>query len=153
MKTNIPIVRISRRAFLRTGLGGAAVVALTGGTGFILRDSIIGLQSGEVTGYLRENFHYLELEVSDGEMESFFRDFTDSYRPIVRPHWQRWLRGRDGRHFESVLAQVAGMFLLSTDFFLNGADESRPVRYVRFYNPYKSPCWNPLAGMPNEETT
>lgn len=38
-----------------------------------------------------------------------------------------------------------GAFLLSTDFFQNGADASRPLRYVRYYDPYVSPCYNPLA--------
>ncbi len=36
-------------------------------------------------------------------------------------------------------------FLLSTDFFPNGADESRPVRFLAFYDPRVSPCYNPLA--------
>ena len=36
-------------------------------------------------------------------------------------------------------------FLLSTDFFQNGADESRPLRYVRIFDAYASPCYQPLA--------
>ena len=36
-------------------------------------------------------------------------------------------------------------FLLSTDFFLNGADEGRVVTFVRYYDPYRNPCWNPCA--------
>ena len=33
-------------------------------------------------------------------------------------------------------------FLLSTDFFQNGADVSKPVSYFGFYDPYKRPCAN-----------
>lgn len=33
-------------------------------------------------------------------------------------------------------------FLLSTDFFQNGADETKPVKYFGFYSPYKRPCAN-----------
>ena len=36
-------------------------------------------------------------------------------------------------------------FLLSTDFFQNGMREDRPLQYVTFYFPYKSPCYNPLV--------
>jgi len=33
-------------------------------------------------------------------------------------------------------------FLLSTDFFQNGADENKPVQYFGFYSAYKRPCAN-----------
>lgn len=39
---------------------------------------------------------------------------------------------------------VVTNFLLSTDFFLNGADESRKVTYLAFYNPLIRPCQNPF---------
>jgi hypothetical protein len=42
-------------------------------------------------------------------------------------------------------------YLLSTDFFLNGEDESRPPIFVAFYDPYVSPCYNPLAQLPARE--
>ena len=36
-------------------------------------------------------------------------------------------------------------FLLSTDYYRNGADPKKPVHYVAFFDPYVSPCWNPFA--------
>jgi hypothetical protein len=36
------------------------------------------------------------------------------------------------------------LFLLSTDFFAHGADESRPLGYAQLYDPYRSPCYNPM---------
>ena len=36
------------------------------------------------------------------------------------------------------------LFLLSTDFFAHGADESRPLGYSQLYDPYRSPCYNPM---------
>lgn len=33
-------------------------------------------------------------------------------------------------------------FLLATDFFQNGADINREVKYLGFYDPYKRPCVN-----------
>lgn len=41
--------------------------------------------------------------------------------------------------------KIAATFLLSTDFFQHSGDESRPLAYVAFYHPYRSPCYNPLA--------
>ncbi len=39
---------------------------------------------------------------------------------------------------------VTRRFLLSTDFFATGADESRPLEYVKLYDPYLNPCYNPM---------
>jgi hypothetical protein len=59
------------------------------------------------------------------------------------------------RDFERHVGPLAGVhawpidvytrYLLSTDFFRNGADESRRVRYLSFYHPYVTICYNPLA--------
>ncbi len=46
------------------------------------------------------------------------------------------------RSFEE---KVVTNFLMSTDFFRNGADETKPVKYLFYYDPYAAPCQNPLA--------
>jgi len=38
---------------------------------------------------------------------------------------------------------LASQFLLSTDFFQNGMDESRTVKYGLYYDPYINLCYNP----------
>ncbi len=35
-------------------------------------------------------------------------------------------------------------FLLSTDFFRHGADMSRQVLFVAYFDPYWSPCYDPM---------
>lgn len=40
---------------------------------------------------------------------------------------------------------TVGLYLLSTDFFQNGADEERPIRYLGFYDPYRALCRNGLS--------
>jgi hypothetical protein len=42
--------------------------------------------------------------------------------------------------------RIVSLYLLSSDFFRNGSDESRLVRYVAFYDPLTSPmpCANPF---------
>jgi hypothetical protein len=48
------------------------------------------------------------------------------------------------RHGEE---RVVSLYLLSSDFFANGADETRTVRYRGFYNPLRRlhPCSNPFS--------
>jgi hypothetical protein len=43
--------------------------------------------------------------------------------------------------------RVVSRFLLSTDFFWNNSDETRPVRYLAYNNPYRTGCANPLAQL------
>lgn len=40
--------------------------------------------------------------------------------------------------------RIVSLFLLSTDFFINGKDETRVVNYLGIYDPLR-PCGNPFA--------
>jgi hypothetical protein len=68
----------------------------------------------------------------------------------VAPLYNRiGLNGHDAlqetiRHGEE---RVVSNFLLSSDFFVNGADTDRIVRYLGFYDPLKG-CSNPFARFP-----
>jgi hypothetical protein len=42
--------------------------------------------------------------------------------------------------------RVTSSYLLSSDFFLNGADETRLVRYLGMYDPLRA-CGNPFARL------
>jgi hypothetical protein len=44
---------------------------------------------------------------------------------------------------------VVSRYLLSTDFFQNGSNESRTPRYVGFHEPLDRPCANPFAQRPD----
>ena len=78
---------------------------------------------------LRAHFSYLTLD--EAGVEQFFADYArlqgalSSRRPLSSDVYTR--------------------YLMSTDFFRHGADESRTVRYVGFYDPDNTPCGNPLA--------
>ena len=43
--------------------------------------------------------------------------------------------------------KIVGEFLLSTSFFRNRMDESKPVKYMGLYNPYLMPCSNPFSNL------
>lgn len=46
---------------------------------------------------------------------------------------------------DNQLYELRKTFLMSTDFFLKDADTTRPLSYVAYYDPYITPCWNPLV--------
>jgi hypothetical protein len=78
---------------------------------------------------LRAHFNYLDLDPTGVDL--YFSDC------------QRYQRG-----FSSRLPLAPGVYtryLLSTDFFQHGADESRRIHYVGFFDPSVTPCSNPLA--------
>lgn len=125
---------VTRRQWLKLSLAISALVAsiVTG----VLR-SLSVLQDASARGpetglarALRENFAYLE--IPDGVIDRFVRDYEAE-------------RGAGAARQATGSEEVYGLFLLSTDFFQEGADVGRPLRYVAYYSPYRSPCYNPLA--------
>jgi hypothetical protein len=66
--------------------------------------------------------------------------------PEVADAWLRDLerRGRGLPDPAALPSDLALRFLLSTDFFQGGADPARPLRYAAFYDPWATPCYNPL---------
>ncbi len=77
---------------------------------------------------IREHFAYLSID--EQVVDAFARDLTEHQGP--------WNPDTSPRPFTR--------FLASTDFFQQGADETRPLRYVVYYDPYVSACYNPFAG-------
>ena len=75
---------------------------------------------------LRQHFSYLSIEPR--VIEAFARDLTRHQGP--------WNPKTSPAPFTR--------FLASTDFFQNGADESRTLHYVAYYDPYVSSCYNPF---------
>ena len=63
----------------------------------------------------------------------------------VGPSFNRFYRSTDRRSRVARLEDtLVSTFLLSSDFFLNGGDESRMVKYIVYYDPIR-PCQNPFA--------
>ncbi|MBA2671695.1 MAG: hypothetical protein H0U67_15100 [Gemmatimonadetes bacterium] len=82
-------------------------------------------------GRIQRQFHYLQLDAAG--VSNYVRDYEKYRGPLSK------FRHPDDDFFN--------VYLLSTDFFRNGASETLPVRYVLFYDPYISPCWNPCVPM------
>ena len=84
------------------------------------------MDQGAVVESIRRRFRYLRLNEDD--IRSFVDHYTSHFGPIT---------GKD-------LTDVRVRFLMSTDFFEQGADETREIYYQGFYDP-ESGSENPFA--------
>jgi hypothetical protein len=143
---------ISRRRVLVGGLAVAGVAGLgVWGLG------PIGLAL-EITRVLHRRLAFLKLD--EAGVRAFAKDQANAvfhkkiptwnrlryhFLASVAPSFKRYLRSTDTRSRTVRLEDaVVSTYLLSSDFFLNGADESRVVNYIAYYDPLL-PCQNPFA--------
>ena len=144
-----PAAGVTRRQFLRVTLPaiGTAVLVATGfaavedwlGFGNYLEWRWRGLRE-HTTAYRflflpaedRIKRHFSDLVIDEGGLRRFVRDYE---KHVGRIKW----------YSVTSNSVLFSKFLLSSDYYRNGADPKRPVRYVMFYDPYVSPCWNPFA--------
>ena len=140
-----------RRRFL-LWCGGTALLAVLGVAGGPY------LGEAEIVSHLRRRLSFLKLE--EAGLQRFAHDQVATLL-AKRPTWVRWKyhflhlfsakafsrfdSSNDHRsRTERLVDNLAETYLLSSDFFRNGADPARLVRYVRFYDPM-IPCGNPFA--------
>jgi hypothetical protein len=143
---------IGRRRLLQVGVG----LLVLGGIG------VVGFgraaAEAEIVSHLRRRLAFLRLE--EAGLRAFARDQI-SVLLAKRPTWVRWkyhflhlLSPKAFSRYDSsndhrsradrTIDNLASTYLLSSDFFIHGADESRTVRYLQFYDPMR-PCGNPFA--------
>lgn len=134
---------IGRRSLLKAGAFGCVVLAVPLAASWRFQDIILAKQPGAIADFIESTFDYLKLEVSAGEYEQFLNDYEVYYDRVIRQVW-RDLRGDAPEVHEERMEHLANTFLLSTDFFQNGMDRSRSIKYVTLFHPHASPCWNPL---------
>ncbi|MGO8858689.1 MAG: hypothetical protein ACLQO1_23775 [Steroidobacteraceae bacterium] len=141
----------------RAILGGLAAVGLAGlaawGLGHVALEA-------EIASILRRRLGFLKLDPNG--VHAFAKDQTDAtfHKKIptwnrlryhllaaAAPSYKRFFRSNDTRSRVARLEDnLISTYLLSSDFFLNGADESRTVNYVAYYDPLR-PCQNPFARL------
>ena len=146
-------MKLSRRKFLVLGLA-AGVAPL-----YALYAWRWGDPTDIVVSILKRRIGYLRVEPST------FHDFAKNYISPQKSNYERklatlsaislplqyfspylWLaQGNALRRFED---NIVSGYLLSTDFFANGANEQREVSYISFYDPYARPCGNPFNMQP-----
>jgi hypothetical protein len=152
-------MRLRRRRFLLLGAGSAVVIA----TGYGVARWYRGDPASVILAILERRLGYLPVDRTS--FPRFAADYLDSrkeYRQelallalfslpyrYVTPY-PLLKQGHSLRRLES---NVVSRYLLSTDFFEHGADESRSIRYVEFHDPYSIACRNPFVPRPGADVT
>jgi hypothetical protein len=117
----------------------------------------VGLRA-EIASILRRRLGFLKLD--EKGVHAFAKDQTDAafHKKIptwnrmryhllaaAAPSYKRFFRSVDTRSRLARLEDnLVSTYLLSSDYFLNGADESQTVNYLAYYDPLR-PCQNPFA--------
>ncbi|HUN91826.1 MAG TPA: hypothetical protein VMU33_07205 [Burkholderiaceae bacterium] len=152
---------ITRRRLLVGGLALAGLATAGFFTGRVAAQA-------EIVAILHRRLAFLKLD--DADLHAFAKDQIDTLL-AKRPTWNRWkyhfhelVSPSSGTQFAPQVALQAGQpaparsrreqiedslvstFLMSSDFFSQGADESKPVRYQGFYDPMRA-CGNPFARL------
>lgn len=141
---------LNRRQFI-TGIAA-------GVTGLVAWRYLASNQEGAIVDIIRKRLPYLKLDPNG--VNAFARDLVkrniinggklrliDMAGPVytgISSHLGHNALSHNFKHGEE---RIATMYLLSTDFFRNGHDESKVVRYVEFYEPFVTihPCSTPFA--------
>jgi hypothetical protein len=142
---------IQRRRFL---LGALGVAGLTG-LGIVTFGRPAA--ESEVVSAVRRRLGFLTLD--EAGLHAFAKDQVSALlakRPSwnrlkyhflsnVAPSFKRYSRSTDTRSRRQRMEDgLASTFLLSSDFFINGADPAVSVQYIAFYDPMRG-CGNPFA--------
>lgn len=136
---------ITRRQLL-LGLGTTAVAALPIG---LLASS----EAGAISAVVRKRLDYLQLDANG--VDAFAQELaqrrliTSSKLRLAAASGLIYVDFSDSNRFAQGLRRgedhIVSYYLLSSDFFTHGADESRLVSYTGFYDPLASVCRNPFA--------
>lgn len=141
---------ISRRQFLVATVAGLGALA----TGRY----VFGSEEDAIIAVLRKRLDYLILD--ENGLHAYAADLVDKkiissrrlrivdaagpiYANLEMPPFSKALT-YELRHGEE---RVISVYLLSSDFFLNGSDETRVVQYLGYYDPVSQSrrCANPFS--------
>lgn len=138
---------VSRRTFLRTLVIGG--FALTAGGTLLWRtnqetDIIVAILENKL-GKLKTSDDAFLLFANEYviEKEQYKKQFTylsllSNIFTVMTPYALLPMNHPLKRMEDNIVSN----FLLSTDFFQNGANINKDVNYLGFYDPYKRPCAN-----------
>ena len=145
---------IKRRTFLLGGLG----VILVAGLGVIGVGPVAA--QAEIASLVRRRLNFLKMD--EAGLEQFAKDQVSALL-AKRPTWNRWKyhllsiftrqfaqygTSNDTRtRMQHTADNFATLYLLSSDFFVNGADESSTIQYTGLYDSLRA-CSSPFARPP-----
>ena len=141
---------LNRRQFL------ASIAA--GVTGLVTWRYLASTEEGAIVDIVRKRLYYLKLDPTG--VNAFARDLVkrkiisggklrliDMAGPVYTQLSSHIGNNALAHNFKHGEERIASMYLMSTDFFRNGYDESKVVRYIEFYEPFVRlhACQTPFA--------
>lgn len=143
--------KVNRRTFILLTLTSSLSLYMSGWWFFKVRNNDA---SDIIATIVSKKLDYLQLDPTG--LQQFAEDFSKNQINKELAQQLSW-KGMFNPLFKltDLLDSVAAidvygeifaqLFLLSSDFFWQGSDETRIVKYVSLYNPYTRPCSNPFA--------
>lgn len=140
---------LTRRKVLWSALGG---VVLTGTYGVV--KWFTAKPQDIIVAILHRRLGYLNLKGDD--ITKFSEDYLTEKAAFIRKltvlsvfsdpltYFTPYPFLPFGHAFRRMEDSIVSLFLLSTDFFQNDADEKRAIEYLGFYDPFNAICRNPL---------
>ncbi|ALI99897.1 twin-arginine translocation signal domain-containing protein [Rufibacter tibetensis] len=135
---------MNRRSFLKlTGLAGAALITLPS-LGYVYTSN-----QDAAVGIILDELKYLKLDKKGVEqfVQNYFQNHyvKDSLRAQINLKSIYFLDLNIQK--SEMVTKMVQDYLLSTDFFMNKMDETKTVKYMGVYTPYKRPCANPFSSF------
>jgi hypothetical protein len=128
---------MKRRKFLT--IAGIGVVA----AGAVSFKFITTPFENSAADFIKKELSFLKLD--EEGLRKFTADFAKDKDRVFKLTIKGYsLIGIDSQK-SGKLHNMVSTYLLSTDFFSNGMDESRIVKYVGLYDPYLRPCAQPFS--------
>lgn len=143
---------MNRRKFI--GIIGVGAIGITAGSVIVFSDF-----EKAIKGVIKGEANKLQLKISDKEIDLFIEGarqlaLWDSYsvRKIETIKWsfhidKLGLSFLLWNRYQWYKQEIMQQFLFSSSFFYDGMDESKPIRYLRIYDPYTTPCCNPFSNL------
>lgn len=148
-------MQISRRTWLKTLVGVG--VTFSGVAGIVTIRLLQDTRKEYIFSVVNTHLSYLKF--SPETLDEFAIDLIEFNPTLSSPRshiiaalghrTSRYILGLSSDRYAFRLAsyeeRIAGLFLLSSDFFDNGSNIGKEVTYKSIADPYESPCSNPIA--------
>jgi hypothetical protein len=127
---------MKRRKFLYiAGIGSLAAAVAAWRYATISFDDVVGK-------VIFDELHWLKLDKKG--VKRFIADYTKAMTPRNKVMLERYsFVGVPSSHSLKI-SRMINSYLLSTDFFLHGMDETRTIKYIGLYDPIRRACANPF---------